>query len=220
MTDYSALTDHIKQTWSVLRRNALDVAFDAKVSADMRSYLYVPEDEDLTAINQRAADRRQATGAADRLEIRRLPPAGQEITDHGVLYLPHDYIVPGGRFNEMYGWDSYWIVLGLLHDGELALARGMIDNCLYQLDHYGDKILNANRTYYLTRSHPPMLGPMALALAQHLTGADRTAFITPASSPRSTATIRNFGAGTAIPQRPAYFIMAQRNRANWVRHPR
>ena len=46
----------------------------------------------------------------------------------GLLYLPHPYVVPGGRFNEMYGWDSYFIVRGLLQDGEIARARDMVDD--------------------------------------------------------------------------------------------
>lgn len=64
------------------------------------------------------------------------------------------FVVPGGRFNEMYGWDSYFIILGLLSDGKIELARSMVDNLVYEIEHYG-KILNANRTYYLTRSQPP-----------------------------------------------------------------
>ena len=66
------------------------------------------------------------------------------------------YVVPGGRFNELYCWDSYFIVLGLLQDGRTGLARGMADNLLYEVRYYG-KIPNANRTYYLTRSQPPFL---------------------------------------------------------------
>ena len=66
------------------------------------------------------------------------------------------YVVPGGRFNELYCWDSYFIVLGLLQDGRTDLARGMADNLLYEVQYYG-KIPNANRTYYLTRSQPPFL---------------------------------------------------------------
>jgi alpha,alpha-trehalase len=72
------------------------------------------------------------------------------------------FIVPGGRFNEMYGWDSYFIVLGLLKDGKVELARSIINNCVYEISHYG-AILNANRTYYLTRSQPPFLTSMVIA---------------------------------------------------------
>ncbi|MEM6718718.1 MAG: alpha,alpha-trehalase [Bacteroidota bacterium] len=64
------------------------------------------------------------------------------------------FVVPGGRFNEMYGWDSYFEAIGLLCDGKVDLAKAMADNFQYQIEHYG-KILNANRSYYLTRTQPP-----------------------------------------------------------------
>lgn len=66
------------------------------------------------------------------------------------------FVVPGGRFNEMYGWDSYFEGIGLLIDNRIDLARGMVDNFCYQIKYYG-KILNANRSYYLTRTQPPFL---------------------------------------------------------------
>ena len=69
------------------------------------------------------------------------------------------FVVPGGRFNEMYGWDSYFEALGLIQDERVELARGMVENFWYELEHY-DKILNANRSYYLTRSQPPFLTDM------------------------------------------------------------
>ena len=64
------------------------------------------------------------------------------------------FVVPGGRFNEMYGWDSYFESIGLLLDGKVELAKAMADNFQYEINHYG-KILNANRSYYLTRTQPP-----------------------------------------------------------------
>ena len=85
------------------------------------------------------------------------------INPAGLLYLPNKYVVPGGRFNEMYGWDSYFILRGLIEDGRIDLARSMVDNFLFELSHYGS-ILNANRTYYLTRSQPPFLTSMILAV--------------------------------------------------------
>jgi len=69
--------------------------------------------------------------------------------------------VPGGRFNEMYGWDSYFIQVGLVRDGEIELAKDMVENFLYEVENYG-KVLNANRTYFLTRSQPPFLTRMIL----------------------------------------------------------
>jgi|SRR3984885_2340159 alpha,alpha-trehalase len=81
----------------------------------------------------------------------------------GLLYLPYPYVVPGGQFNEMYGWDSYFIILGLLRANRVDLARGMVENFFFEIQHYGS-ILNANRTYYLTRSQPPFLTSMILAV--------------------------------------------------------
>jgi alpha,alpha-trehalase len=85
------------------------------------------------------------------------------IHPHGLLYLENKYVVPGGRFNEMYGWDSYFIIVGLLRDGRTDLARGMVENFFFEIEHYG-ALLNANRTYYLTRSQPPFLSSMVLAV--------------------------------------------------------
>ncbi len=106
-----------------------------------------------------------------RIDVRRLPElvaiAGDvdlnKIENEGLLYLEHPYVVPGGQFNEMYGWDSYFIILGLLRDDRIGLAKGMVENFFFELDHYGS-VLNANRTYYLTRSQPPFLTSMILAL--------------------------------------------------------
>ena len=64
------------------------------------------------------------------------------------------FVVPGGRFNEMYGWDSYFESIGLLLDGRVDLAKAMTNNFQYEINFYG-KILNANRSYYLTRTQPP-----------------------------------------------------------------
>ncbi len=77
------------------------------------------------------------------------------------------FVVPGGRFNEMYGWDSYFESLGLLGDGRRDLAKAMVDNFVYEINYYG-QILNANRSYYLTRSQPPFLTSMALAVYEKM----------------------------------------------------
>ena len=66
-------------------------------------------------------------------------------------------------FNEMYGWDSYFIIRGLIDDGRMDLARDIVDNFFFEIDHYGG-VLNANRTYYLTRSQPPFLTSMIRAV--------------------------------------------------------
>jgi alpha,alpha-trehalase len=84
-----------------------------------------------------------------------------ESTSSGPRGVP--FVVPGGRFNEMYGWDSHFILRGLIADEQLELARGLVDNAVYVVEHYG-ATLNANRTYYLTRSQPPFLASMIRAL--------------------------------------------------------
>ena len=90
----------------------------------------------------------------------------KDLPVEGLLYLPNPYVVPGGRFNEMYGWDSYFILLGLVHDGRNDLARGMVENFFFEIEHYG-ALLNANRTYFLTRSQPPLLSSMIRELYEH-----------------------------------------------------
>jgi alpha,alpha-trehalase len=77
------------------------------------------------------------------------------------------FVVPGGRFNELYGWDSYMESLGLLVSDRVDLAKGMVINFCFEIKHYG-KILNANRSYYLTRSQPPFLTDMALRVYERI----------------------------------------------------
>ncbi|KAJ5770008.1 uncharacterized protein N7511_002059 [Penicillium nucicola] len=77
------------------------------------------------------------------------------------------FVVPGGRFNELYNWDSYMMALGLLSNDRVDLAKGMVVNFCFEIKHYG-KILNANRSYYLTRSQPPFLTDMALRVYERI----------------------------------------------------
>ncbi|ODV75125.1 alpha,alpha-trehalase [Cyberlindnera jadinii NRRL Y-1542] len=79
------------------------------------------------------------------------------------------YVVPGGRFNELYGWDSYMESLGLIINGKVDLARGMVEHFIFEIEHYG-KILNANRSYYLTRSQPPFLTDMSIRVFEAMGG--------------------------------------------------
>ncbi len=80
--------------------------------------------------------------------------------EHGLLYLPYPYLVPGGRFQEMYGWDTAFPVFAWAGKHP-QLMREQIDNQLYQIKAYG-KVLNANRSYYLSRSQPPLLSAMVM----------------------------------------------------------
>jgi alpha,alpha-trehalase len=141
-----------------LARAAPDPKF--KVPADGRWPVYVSRRENIKRIEETLRAQMPAADFAQ-IQLRQLPENPKDIKDHGLLYLPDPYVVPGGRFNEMYGWDSYFTQVGLVRDDEMALAKNMTDNFLYQIDHYG-KILNANRTYYLSRSQPPFLTQMIL----------------------------------------------------------
>ena len=158
---------YIKRSWSVLTRSARDLPRAAPDPKMRRSPgeswpVYVAADENRASIERTL--RSQLTAAdLQKIDLRVLPSPSSAIKEHGLLYLPKRYVVPGGRFNEMYGWDSYFILRGLLRDGEVALARDMTENFLYEIAHYG-LILNANRTYFLTRSQPPFLTEMILGV--------------------------------------------------------
>ena len=162
--DPAATRAYIDRAWATLTRSMGDCsAFgDTKIKATPVLYLPadLPKPVDLDAIKRRC-----------KVEVRVLPQAIHQLgafsptrlPKQGLLYLPHPYVVPGGMFNEMYGWDSYFIMLGLLADDRQALAKDMVDNFLFEVQHYG-AVLNANRTYYLTRSQPPFLGAMIRAV--------------------------------------------------------
>lgn len=79
---------------------------------------------------------------------------------HGSLIpLPHPYVVPGGRFREIYYWDSYFTMQGLVASGRIDLVESMIRNFAWLIDHHGH-IPNGNRSYFLSRSQPPMFAFM------------------------------------------------------------
>lgn len=148
---------YIAKSWDTLTRASTQCTsvVDSKIAE--RPVMYLPAGMPVPA---EIASLKEACS----LEIEHLPREVHHLAEvrpedlprTGVLYLPQPYVVPGGRFNEMYGWDSYFIVLGLLADGRDRLARGMAENFIFEIENYG-ALLNANRTYYLTRSQPPLL---------------------------------------------------------------
>lgn len=158
---------YIKQTWTTLTRSDKDLAKAVvdpkfKPGPDGKWPLYISRSEDAQLIEEGLRRDMPAAGFAT-ISIKQLPADMDSLPQQGLLYLPKAYVVPGGRFNEMYGWDSYFIQVGLLKDNELELAKDMADNFLYQVKNYG-KVLNANRTYYLNRSQPPFLTQMVLGV--------------------------------------------------------
>lgn len=85
------------------------------------------------------------------------------VTRGSLQALPHKYVVPGGRFNEQFYWDSYFIMLGLATSGHWKIIDGMMKNYVYQIRKYG-YIPTANRSYLLSRSQPPFFSHMVRLL--------------------------------------------------------
>jgi alpha,alpha-trehalase len=158
------IRSYIASGWDSLTRSLSDckTIVDPKLAA--ASVLYIPADFDAPAVVQQLE--KQCAVKVQHLptvihKLGEVDPG--KIDPAGLLYLPNKYVVPGGRFNEMYGWDSYFIIRGLVRENRLDLAQGMVENFFFEIQHYG-AVLNANRTYYLTRSQPPFLTSMILAV--------------------------------------------------------
>jgi alpha,alpha-trehalase len=175
-----ATLKYIHSAWDTLTRSMTDCHSLVDIKVTSNPTLYLPAEvatpPEVAAVEEKC-----------HVKVAHLPRRIEKIADvrteelaaPGLLYLPYPYVVPGGRFNEMYGWDSYFIVLGLEADHREALAKDMVDNFLFEIEHYGG-VLNANRTYYLTRSQPPFLTAMIRAVYEDpasfpATAAGRTA---------------------------------------------
>ncbi len=89
---------------------------------------------------------------------------GLEGAGMSLLALPYPYVVPGGRFREIYYWDSYFTMLGLKASGEIDMMENMVKNFDYLIYNFGH-VPNGNRTYYLSRSQPPFFCMMVELLA-------------------------------------------------------
>jgi Trehalase len=157
------ILDYIASGWATLTRSTATCEGIADIKVTEPAVLYLPAD---LPVPEGLKDNPQACGSVRHLPfvLNRLGQVkGNGIQPPGLLYLEKPYVVPGGRFNEMYGWDSYFIVRGLIRSGNIDLARNMVENFFFEIGHYGG-VLNANRTYYLTRSQPPFLSSMIVAV--------------------------------------------------------
>jgi alpha,alpha-trehalase len=76
-----------------------------------------------------------------------------------LLPLPAPYVVPGGRFREIYYWDSYFTMLGLDQSARHDLVQDMVRDFAYLIDRFGH-VPNGTRSYYLSRSQPPFFYAM------------------------------------------------------------
>ena len=200
-----ATLQYIHAAWDTLTRSVTDCNSIADIKVDSAAaanpVLYLPADlsapSKVTALEQTCHVR--VIPLPRRIEkLGDVRP--EELHTPGLLYLPNPYIVPGGRFNEMYGWDSYFILLGLEADHREALAKGIVDNFLFEVEHYG-AVLNANRTYYLTRSQPPFLTSMIRAVIEN-----------PASFPATPA-----GRTQARSWLQHAYMLAEKDYTTWAR---
>ena len=195
-----ATIGYIHGAWETLTRSMTSCPSLADTKVNATPVLYLPQELP-------APQEVRALEAQCHLKVAVLPRRIQKLNDvrpeevpaAGLLYLPNPYVVPGGRFNEMYGWDSYFILLGLEADHREALAKGMVDNFLFEIEHYG-AVLNANRTYYLTRSQPPFLTSMIRAVYEN-----------PASFPATPA-----GRIEARKWLEHAFTLAQKDYSTWL----
>lgn len=85
--------------------------------------------------------------------------------DSSIIYLPHPYVVPGGRFRELNYWDSYFTMIGLRVSDELELIESMVKNFAHLINKVGH-IPQGNRTYLISRSQPPFFSKMVELLAE------------------------------------------------------
>jgi alpha,alpha-trehalase len=166
--DATATQTYIHKSWDELSRSMTDCHSLVDVKVVSNPVLYVPME---LAVPEAVKGLTTNCGVKVVALPKRIAKLGDLMPEQlagsgmtpGLLYLPNKYVVPGGRFNEMYGWDSYFIVLGLIADHREELAKGMVDNFFFEIEHYG-AVLNANRTYFLTRSQPPFLTSMIRAV--------------------------------------------------------
>ncbi len=93
-----------------------------------------------------------------------------------LIPLPSEYVVPGGRFREIYYWDSYFTMIGLGVSGRVDLIESMLDNFKYQVETIG-YIPNGNRTYFLGRSQPPFFGAMVNLYAQYTSAEEAAKYL-------------------------------------------
>src|SRR5512143_2283448 len=133
--DLTPIRQYIASSWDTLTRSMTDCASVVDPKMKVNAVLYLPAGfATPPAVEKLHAD--------CNVDIEHLPKTIHQLGEidtnaihpHGLLYLPNKYVVPGGRFNEMYGWDSYFIILGLVRDGRIELARGMVENFFFEIE--------------------------------------------------------------------------------------
>ena len=192
---------YIHSAWDTLTRSMTDCHSLVDIKVTVNPVIYMPAEMPAPPEVEALKEKCHVKVLSLPRRIEKLADVRpEELAAPGLLYLPHPYVVPGGRFNEMYGWDSYFIVIGLEADGRAELAKGMVDNFLFEIEHYG-AVLNANRTYYLTRSQPPFLTSMIRAVYEN---------------PASFADTRE-GRSAAHAWLERAYVLAEKDYSTWTR---
>ena len=137
-----------------------DPDFNLHEFVDHHFYTYTPHKRKTYAPTSSTTAREHVSNLWHTLERRNRKTRGS------LIPLPHSYIVPGGRFEEQFYWDTYFIMLGLAADGHWEMISGMMKNYAFMLRKFG-MIPTANRTYFLSRSQPPYFAHMVRLLASH-----------------------------------------------------
>ncbi len=134
--------------------------FDMQAFVEDNFYAYAPRHHAPYAPDENTTAREHVSHLWTQLERRNRKTRGS------LFPLPHPYVVPGGRFDEQFYWDSYFIMLGLAADHKWSIMNGMMKNYAYMLRKFG-LIPTANRNYFLSRSQPPFFSHMVKLLARH-----------------------------------------------------
>lgn len=144
-------------------------AYDAHRPSDDELHLFVKEHFSVRQIDipDTARDVGSLRSFIENTWDKLIRPPDKMNNESSLLPLPYRYLVPGGRFQEIYYWDTYFTALGLVESKQHRLVKEMLDNFVHLQQTYG-LIPNGNRAYYLSRSQPPILALLVKLLGKHM----------------------------------------------------
>lgn len=155
LDNFSKLSDQKKETLLVFIKNNFDEEGSEIRSVDPVDWVEKPKFIDKIGDNKFKELALKMNQVWKHL-TRKITKTSQEIEEKSsLIYLENPFVVPGGRFREVYYWDSYWTVKGLLLCEMTSTTKGMVDNFRDLIRRMGH-IPNGNRVYYSRRSQPPM----------------------------------------------------------------
>jgi alpha,alpha-trehalase len=146
------------------RREKNNQAFDLRAFVQENFKLPTPTEQGAGAHAEKSFQLPIREHVEQQWDVLQRKPDSHE-AESSLISLPFPYVVPGGRFREIYYWDSYFTMLGLAASGRLELMEHMVANFAYLIDRVGF-IPNGNRNYYCTRSQQPFFALMVELLAE------------------------------------------------------